>query len=185
MRIATVFGGSTPLEDDPSYRQAVNLGSRLAELGWAVATGAYSGTMEAVSRGAAEAGGQTIGIACERIERFRGARPNMWVQDVRRVATLRERMYELIRIGDALLALPGGVGTLSEIACSWSLIQTGEVRPKPLILIGPLWQRMMTDFEVGAQGYYRQDDLDKIAFADDIDGAIKALIGTVGAPTES
>lgn len=182
MRVATVFGGSTPRESDPAYIQAQELGRRLAEAGWAVATGAYSGTMEAVSRGAAEAGGHTIGIGCERIEVYRGAQPNRWVLDMRRFETLRERAFELIRIGDALIALPGGVGTLSEIAMSWSLLQTGEIEPKPLIVLGPLWKSMLSEFEHGAHGYYQGDDLDLISYAADIGEVIDVLSQSRGSP---
>lgn len=175
MRVATVFGGSTPREDEPAYQQARNLGKRLAETGWVVATGAYSGTMEAASRGAAEAGGHTIGIGCARIETYRGAAPNQWVKDMRRLETLRERAFELIRIGDALIALPGGVGTLSEIALSWSLLQTGEIEPKPLILLGRLWKSMLSEFELGARGYYGMDDLNLISHAADVRAAMEIL----------
>lgn len=176
MKIATVFGGSTPSEGDTAYLEARRLGEKLATAGWGVATGAYSGTMEAVSRGAMEAGGHTIGIGCERIETYRGAVRNQWVKEMRTYPTLRERAFELIRIGDALLALPGGVGTLSEIALSWSLLQTGEVDAKPLILIGPAWERMLAEFEAHAGGYYEERDLRLLSFAPTIDTAVAALV---------
>lgn len=175
MRVATVFGGSTPKEGEPAYEQARELGEKLARSGWAVATGAYSGTMEAASRGAAEAGGHTIGIGCARIETYRGATPNQWVKDIRRLETLRERAFELIRIGDALIALPGGVGTLSEIALSWSLLQTGEIEAKPLILLGPVWKSMLSEFELGARGYYGVEDIDLISYAASVPAALEIL----------
>lgn len=171
------------MEGDPAYVQAQRLGERLAASGWGVATGAYSGTMEAVSRGAVQAGGHTIGIGCERIEAYRGAVPNKWVREMRRFATLRERAYELIRIGDALLALPGGVGTLSEIALSWSLLQTGEVEPKPLILIGRAWKGMLAEFEAHAAGYYQERDLRLVSLSPTVENAI-ATLGRVVANDE-
>lgn len=74
MNIA-VFGGSQPKEGDPAYAEAYELGSLLAQAGHTVLTGGYIGTMEAVSRGAAEAGGHVIGVTCEEIERCVRSKP--------------------------------------------------------------------------------------------------------------
>ena len=70
MRV-TVFGGSQPGEDSPAYSQAIELGRLLASRGHTVLTGGYIGSMEAVSRGAAEAGGHVVGVTCEEIEAWR------------------------------------------------------------------------------------------------------------------
>ena len=67
----SVFGGSQPKEDDAAYAEALALGKLLAERGHIVLTGGYIGTMEAVSRGACEAGGHVIGVTCEDIEAWR------------------------------------------------------------------------------------------------------------------
>ncbi len=67
MRVS-VFGGSQPKEGDAAYTEAQELGRLLAERGHTVLTGGYIGTMEAVSRGANEAGGHVIGVTCEDIE---------------------------------------------------------------------------------------------------------------------
>jgi hypothetical protein len=58
----TVFGGSEPKPGDQAYKDALLLGSLLGSGGHTVMTGGYMGTMEAVSRGVAEAGGHAIGI---------------------------------------------------------------------------------------------------------------------------
>ena len=63
--IVTVFGSSRPRENDAEYGEARLLGRLLAEKGFAVCTGAYGGTMEAVSRGAKDAGGKTYGVTAE------------------------------------------------------------------------------------------------------------------------
>jgi hypothetical protein len=61
MRIS-VFGGSQPKEGDAAYLEGIELGKLLAERGHIVLTGGYIGVMEAVSRGAREAGGHVIGV---------------------------------------------------------------------------------------------------------------------------
>ncbi len=67
----TVFGGAQPKEGTPAYEEARELGALLAQRGHAVLTGGYMGTMEAVSRGACEAGGHVIGVTCIDIEEWR------------------------------------------------------------------------------------------------------------------
>ncbi len=69
MRVA-VFGGSAPQPGQPAYLEAQHLGEMLAKAGHEVVTGGYMGVMEAVSRGAAEAGGHVIGVTCKEIERL-------------------------------------------------------------------------------------------------------------------
>ena len=114
----TVFGSASPIPGGERYEEARCLGELLARAGHVVLTGGYMGTMEAVSRGAAEAGGHTIGVTCDQIERWRNAKANAWVKEERRFQTVRERLYCLVESCDAALALPGGVGTLAEIAGS-------------------------------------------------------------------
>ena len=77
----SVFGGSKPKEGETAYSEAMELGKLLAQRGHTVLTGGYIGTMEAVSRGASEAGGHVIGVTCEDIEDWRGVRPNQWVKE--------------------------------------------------------------------------------------------------------
>jgi uncharacterized protein (TIGR00725 family) len=136
----TVFGGSAPKPDSPAYREAYSLGKLLAERGHSVMTGGYIGTMEAVSRGASEAGGHVIGVTCEEIEAWRDVRPNQWVAEEWRYPTLKQRLNALIEGCDAALALPGGPGTLTEIALMWNQLIIQALPPRPLVLIGNGWQ---------------------------------------------
>src|SRR5512141_3056804 len=80
----TVFGGSQPKEGSSAYNEAMELGRLLAQRGHSVLTGGYIGTMEAVSRGASEAGGHVIGVTCEDIENWRKVAANRWVMEERR-----------------------------------------------------------------------------------------------------
>src|SRR4029453_16968140 len=115
------------------------------QAGWTVATGGYSGVMEAASRGAHEAGGHVIGVTCTLIENWReGFCANAWVKEEIKFSSLRERLSHLVEFRDATLALPGGIGTLSEIALTWSLIQTSEIKPKPLVVVGRVWAETIT-----------------------------------------
>jgi len=175
MRIISVFGGSTPQPGEPAYQQAEELGAQLAARGCMVANGGYCGTMEAVSRGAAEAGGTVIGVTCSRLEAYRPVGPNAWISEEVRVETVAERLRKLVTIGDGFIALPGGIGTLAEIAQSWSWMQTGEIERAPLILVGEAWKSVIDVFSANAQGYLAERDLALLSFEPDTAGAVRRL----------
>ncbi len=174
-KVASVFGGSAPRPGEPAYEEARALGEALARAGWTVATGGYMGVMEAASRGACEAGGHVIGVTCSQIESWRGLSANPWVKEETRFNTLRERLSHLVEFCDAALALPGGVGTLSEVALTWSLLQTGEIKRKPLVLVGALWAETMRTFMQHAGAYLRPGDADLVLMARDIDEAVRLI----------
>src|SRR6202140_690558 len=110
--IISVFGSSRPRENDSEYAEARELGRALAKKGFAICTGAYRGTMEAVSRGAKEAGGKTYGVTAEF---FSAAKANGWVDVEVRVKTWQERLFEIIRLGDGFVALKGGAGAFGGV----------------------------------------------------------------------
>lgn len=162
-QIVTVFGSSAPAPDSEAYFDARHLGQQLAEAGFAVATGGYGGTMAAISQGAAESGGHVIGVTSGHMERYRPMPANEWVAEEIRYDSQRDRLLHLVMNNDAMIALPGGIGTLSEVALAWSLLQTGELSARPLVLLGPLWRETI---RVYAQAeYIRPRDMDLIYLA--------------------
>jgi predicted Rossmann-fold nucleotide-binding protein len=136
--------------------------------GWTVLTGGYSGTMEAVSRGTAEAGGHVIGVTSAEIEAWRPLGPNHWVQEEKRLTTTRERLYALIEGCDAALALPGGIGTLAEVAMLWSLLQVGATATRPFVLIGTGWRTIFDHLYASFDPYIRTKDRSLLLFATDV-----------------
>ena len=171
----TVFGGSQPKAGDTAYNEAQELGRLLAQRGHAVLTGGYIGTMEAVSRGAHEAGGHVIGVTCEAIENWRKVGPNPWVKEERRRKTLFERIQALIEGCDAALALPGGPGTLAEIALMWNLMIVESLHRRPLILIGGGWQSVLGQVFTQLDGYTPAHQRELLSFAPDIQTAVEKL----------
>lgn len=174
-QVVSVFGGSTPLPGSADYESARRVGELLARAGFAVATGGYSGVMEAVSRGANEAGGRVIGVTSDRIERKYGRTMNSWVTERVHYPTLGERMRHLVEQYDAAIAMPGGIGTLAEVAYTWSMVQTGESKRKPLVLVGPRWQETMTAFLNETSDYIKEPDRRLITLVRNGDEAIKEL----------
>lgn len=171
----SIFGGSTPRPGDSAYQQAYDLGQLLANAGQVVITGGYIGTMEAVSRGAAEAGGHVIGATCDEIEHWRPVKANKWVVEEVRFHSLRERLHYLIKTCDAALALPGGIGTIAEIAVMWSHLQTGVLTKRALILIGDKWKETFLRFIDDFAPYIKAEYRGLLTYASDIEGAFSKL----------
>jgi uncharacterized protein (TIGR00725 family) len=171
----TVFGGSQSKEGDASYTEAYELGKLLALAGHTVLTGGYIGSMEAVSRGANEGGGYVIGVTCDEIENWRNVKANAWVQEERRFTTLQERLNELVLACEAAIALPGGPGTLTEIALSWNLMIVHSMPVKPLILLGASWKTVFDHFFKEFDSYMPVNKHKYIQFAPDIQSAMALL----------
>jgi uncharacterized protein (TIGR00730 family) len=144
--IISVFGSSAPEPGSADYEAARDLGQRLAQAGFTVQSGGYVGVMEGVSRGANEAGGHVIGVTCDQIEEFRPGKVSPWVKEEIRHPTVAERVVYLVDHCDAIIVMPGGIGTLSELALAWSFAQAGEMKSKPIIPVGGLWQRTLAAF---------------------------------------
>ncbi|KAA3642224.1 MAG: LOG family protein [Chloroflexi bacterium] len=171
----TVFGGSAPKAGEKAYKDALLLGKLLGEANHAVLTGGYMGTMEAVSRGANEAGGHVIGITCEEIEAWRDSKANPWVIEEIKHNTLKERLYALIEGCDGALALPGGVGTLAEITTMWNQMQTAALSKRPLVLIGAGWQAVFEQMFTHLESYVPAAHRELLVFAPDVVEATKDL----------
>jgi uncharacterized protein (TIGR00730 family) len=140
MKTVTVFGSSLPGEGSVAYSEARRLGRLLAERGLAVANGGYAGLMEASARGAREVGGHTIGVTCA----IWPAAANPWIIEEVRTPSFLERLTTLIERGDAYIVLPGGTGTLAELALVWEMMNKSLLRTmgrqKPLLVMIPYWE---------------------------------------------
>jgi uncharacterized protein (TIGR00730 family) len=141
MRTVTIFGSSLPVEDSAAYAEARRLGRLLAEKGLVVCNGGYAGLMEASSRGAREAGGHTVGVTCS----IWPSLPNGWVAEEVRTHSFSERIMTLIERGDAYIVLPGGTGTLAELALVWEMMNKSSLSRtvggrKPLLVMEAYWR---------------------------------------------
>lgn len=141
MRTITVFCSSLPGERSPAYAEAQRLGRLLAESGFVLCNGGYGGLMEASARGAREAGGHTVGVTCAAWP----LRANRWVVEEVRTRSFPERIMTLIERGDAYLVLPGGTGTLAELALVWEMMNKATLSEtvggrKPLLVTVPYWR---------------------------------------------
>ena len=177
--IVAVFGSASPTPDQPLYQEAQRLGQLLAEAGHTVMTGGYCGTMEAISKGAVEAGGESIGITCRQIEAYRPTGPNQWVRQIRATDTLSERIETLTSQAEAFIALPGGIGTLAEIAMVYNKMVISALPSDTLILIGPGWQKTFEQFLDGQAENVNTRTRELPQFAADVDTALMILNKTI------
>jgi uncharacterized protein (TIGR00730 family) len=139
-KIVTVFGSSRPREGEADYEEVRVLGRALTKHGFAVCSGGYGGVMEAVSRGAKEAGGKTYGVTAQF---FTAAKLNSWVDTEVRMKTWEERQFELNRLADGFVACKGGTGTLVELAVVWEMLNKSVITGKPLAVLGDFWQPVL------------------------------------------
>lgn len=137
--LISVFGSSRCICGEEAYETARLLGRSLVAAGFAVCSGGYGGIMEAVSRGAREADGHTVGITCSVF----GKAVNPWVvQEIPR-ATWHERMFSLLELGAGYVFLPGGTGTLVELAAAWEMLNKRLIESRPAVVLGGFWSPMI------------------------------------------
>lgn len=137
----TIFGTANAKSGEPAYTLAYQTGKLLAQAGFVIANGGYGGTMSAAAKGAAEAGGEAVGVTCSA---FKGSKANEYISREIVTKSLDERLDTLIKLGRAYVVLPGGTGTLLELAKVWELKNKGFIEAdKPIILVGGFWRPLV------------------------------------------
>lgn len=132
--------------------EAEAVGRKLAQLGYAVANGGYGGTMAAGARGASRAGGHTIGVTCS----LWRSRPNAYISEVIETNCLTERVRKLAEVASAgFVVLPGGTGTLLELAWVWESMAKKFAKPRPVVCMGEFW-RPLLETMAGAEGAHAE-----------------------------
>jgi uncharacterized protein (TIGR00730 family) len=137
-RRITAFGSSRITPDEPVFADVQQLSSKLARAGWDGMTGGHQGMMAAFSQGIRQGGGHVRGVT---LERFPTPPDNTLSEEIR-AKDFFERMQVMIEAADAYLVLPGGLGTLAELAMSWDLLAINVLEPRPLILYGGMWREV-------------------------------------------
>ncbi|MGB2706016.1 MAG: LOG family protein [Candidatus Omnitrophota bacterium] len=139
MKKVCVFGSYKNL-GKKEKADVVKLGKLLAEKGFEVMTGGFGGTMEDISRGAKEAGGKTIGVTYYKWEDQPYKKPNKYIDEEIKTKDIFERIDVMAKNADAFIVLPGGTGTLLELAACLELVNKGLMKPKPIIALGNFWK---------------------------------------------
>ena len=167
----TVYGGANGGSDPKYVKAAEDLGRMLAKNGHTVVYGGGAiGMMGGLSRGALEEGGRVIGV----IPRFMVEREwaNPAVEDMRMTETMAERKTMMNELGDMFVAMPGGTGTLEEIAESLSNCNLGLQPGKCVFLnIDGYYEPMRAMLDaMTAAGYLHESELrGNAVFADSVE----------------
>ncbi|RMG35008.1 MAG: LOG family protein [Planctomycetota bacterium] len=142
-RKVSVFGSARTKPEDPAYRQAVELGRRMAEHDWMVLTGAGGGIMEAAHVGA----GREMSLGVNILLPFE-QQANPVIADDEKLVHLRyffTRKLLFVKEVSAVVLFPGGFGTQDEGFETLTLIQTGKRDMMPIVCIDPphssYWER--------------------------------------------
>jgi len=172
----TVFGSARVKPDDPIYADAVEVGRRIAQAGFAVVTGGGPGVMEAANRGAREAGGVSVGFNIE-LPHEQHENPYLDLSLTFEHFYARKTMF--VKAAEGFVIFPGGFGTLDELFESLTLIQTGKVLHFPVVLFDHGYWAPLLDWIRGrllADGMISPEDLELLTVADDHAEAVQVLV---------
>jgi uncharacterized protein (TIGR00730 family) len=172
----SVFGSARSKPGSVECQMAEELGLALARAGYAVITGGGPGVMEAANRGAAEAGGLSVGLGIE-LPFEQGL--NEWVDMGIDFRYFFARKTMFVKYAQAFVVLPGGFGTMDELFEALTLVQTGKVTRFPVVLMGESYWGGLIDWLRGtmaAEGKISPADLDLICLTDDVTAAVRHIV---------
>jgi uncharacterized protein (TIGR00730 family) len=136
----TIFGSARIPSDHWVYATVRDLAAELARVGCGIVTGSGPGLMQAANEGAAFAGpeahGRSIGI---RVHLPFEQEVNAFVGEAYAHRTFFSRLHHFVLVSDAFVVVPGGIGTVLELAMISQLPQVRKLNRTPLILIGRMW----------------------------------------------
>jgi uncharacterized protein (TIGR00730 family) len=167
----TVFGSARIKPQDPHYELALKMGAAIARLGFTVMTGGGPGIMEAANRGAKEVGGRSVGCNIELpFEQV----SNRYLDRCVRLHYFFVRKALLVKYSYAFVVMHGGVGTLDELFEALALIQNGNIKHFPVVIIGTDYSHQLIGFieQMAQRGKISSSDLDLIFATDSVDEAI-------------
>jgi uncharacterized protein (TIGR00730 family) len=180
----SVFGSARTARTDPEYAAGRRLGAALARAGLAVITGGGPGTMEAVNRGASEAGGVSVGLG---IELPFEQKLNDWVDLGVNFRYFFARKTMFVKYAQAFVIMPGGFGTLDEMFEALTLVQTHKVTRFPVLLYGTEYWGGLIDWLRGpvvAGHKISAADLDLVHVTDDVDEIVARIVASHAASSE-
>ncbi|MBC2734084.1 MAG: TIGR00730 family Rossman fold protein [Desulfobacteraceae bacterium] len=171
----SIFGSARTAPNDPAYKKAVHTAALFAKENFAVITGGGGGIMEAANKGAAEAGGVSVGL---NIHLPFEQKPNPYANIQLQFDYFFIRKVMFVKYAMAYIIMPGGFGTLDELFEAVTLIQTHRIRPLPVFLMGSdYWgglvdwikARLLKDKLISAE------DIDILQVMDDPEDVVKAV----------
>jgi uncharacterized protein (TIGR00730 family) len=171
----SIFGSARIKPSDPIYGKAHEIAALFAKNGFAVLTGGGGGVMEAANRGAAEAGGTSVGLNIK-LPFEQEPNPYANIQLEFKYFFIRKVMF--VKYAMAYIIMPGGFGTLDELFEAVTLIQTHRIKPLPVILVGSdYWSGLKEWIErrLLADKRISPPDIEILQIIDDPEAIVKAV----------
>jgi uncharacterized protein (TIGR00730 family) len=175
---ATIFGSARIAPGDRQYDDVRQLAARLSRLGCDIVTGGGPGLMQAANEGAQigdpDDRSDSVGIRVE-LPFEQGANP--FVEKVYTHQTFFSRLHHFVRLSNAYVVMPGGLGTTLELMLVWQLLQVNHLEGVPLILVGSMWREL-----VGWAKSWMTESIPRFASPRDTD--IPVCVATAGEAAE-
>ena len=171
----SIFGSARTAPNDPAYKKAAHTAALFAKENFAVITGGGGGIMEAANKGAAEAGGVSVGL---NINLPFEQKPNPYANIQLQFHYFFIRKVMFVKYAMAYIIMPGGFGTLDELFEAVTLIQTHRIRPLPVFLIGSDYWGGLVDWikaRLLKEKLISSEDIDILQVMDDPEDVVKAV----------
>jgi uncharacterized protein (TIGR00730 family) len=139
----SIFGSARAKQESKNYKTTVTIARMLVENGFNIISGGGPGIMEAANKGAAEAGGKSVGL---HINLPREQKANEYANIQLKYDYFFIRKVMFVKYAVAYIIMPGGFGTLDELFEAITLIQTKRIRYFPIILMDSRYWRGLLDW---------------------------------------
>jgi uncharacterized protein (TIGR00730 family) len=171
----SVFGSARSQRESPEYKLAEEISAGLVRAGYTVITGGGPGIMEAANKGAAEAGGVSVGLGIELpLESGLNTYVNVGVEF--RYFFVRKTIF--VKYSQAFVVLPGGFGTMDELFEALTLVATGKITMFPIVLVGSDYWAPLLDFlknTMLGRGFIGASELALLRIADDPEEVVQII----------
>jgi len=171
----TFFGSARVKPDDIYYQKTEKLAQLLVQQGFSIITGGGPGIMEAANKGAAEAGGKSVGM---NIKLPFEQKPNPYANIHIEYKYFFVRKVMFVKYAVAYVIMPGGFGTMDEFFEALTLIQTRKTKPFPVILMGSEYWQGLIDWlknQMLKEGKIAPADMELIQIIDDPEEVVKLI----------
>lgn len=173
----SIFGSARTPPDDPLYHLTESIAHKLSDAGFAVVSGGGPGLMEAANKGAKRGKSPSIGL---NIQLPHEQHSNQYQDISLYFRHFFSRKVMFVKHASAYVVMPGGFGTLDELAEILTLVQTGKTRKIPIVLVHtPFWEGLVGWFKhtLIKQGTISAGDLDLFVLLDDADAIVDHIFG--------
>ena len=171
----SVFGSARFGPDHPYYQLAEEVSRELSNAGFAVVSGGGPGIMEAANKGAQQGKSPSVGL---NIQLPMEQSANAYQDVALHFRHFFSRKVMFVKYASAYVVLPGGFGTLDELAEILTLVQTGKTPRIPVILVhSPFWEKLISWLEerLVAEGTIDAEDMELFQVVDSAEEVVSAI----------